>query len=534
MTFKAKMWMLPIATAVIVSIGISLNSRITATTSDNLKEVQHVSYPAVEALRGLKLEFDSTQNAFKQAVTEGDDSALSVGEEHAKQFRGWTGKLRNLSRSQEQRADKLGSEFDAYYTSALHATKIMLNKEKGDVPTAVGDMQAKTRTLTESLKAAQDDSAAKFDELLNQSGTSIQRTLTISIASAVLMIVALGIGSWFLITSVFRTLGGDPEQALSIVRRIAGGDFATKVDVAQGDTTSLLHGIGVLRSTLGALIRDVHGTSQQVDKAAGELTSSVGELNDRTASQAANLEETASSMEEMLATVKQNADNARNANEVAAAARSQAETGGRVVHRAVEAVSAIHESSRKIADIIGVIDEIAFQTNLLALNAAVEAARAGEQGRGFAVVATEVRNLAQRSATAAREIKELIQDSVGKVQDGATLVNESGKHLNDIVTATKRVAEIVGEIASASSEQSRGLEQVNQAVMQMDSMTQQNSAMSEETAAVAQSMSEQAKRLTGLVSRFTVEHSAARPESFASYQSAMHTSEEAHQLREVA
>jgi methyl-accepting chemotaxis protein len=213
-------------------------------------------------------------------------------------------------------------------------------------------------------------------------------------------------------------------------------------------------------------------------------------------------------MEQMTTTVKQNADNAGQANQLAVAARDQAEAGGTVVRQAVNAMADINDSAKKIADIIGVIDEIAFQTNLLALNAAVEAARAGEQGRGFAVVASEVRSLAGRSATAAKEIKELIQDSVKKVEDGSTLVTQSGQTLEQIVTSVKKVSDIVAEIASASREQSSGIEQVNRAVMQMDELTQQNAALVEQATAASQAMAEQARSLTNLMDRYTVQGGA--------------------------
>jgi methyl-accepting chemotaxis protein len=210
-------------------------------------------------------------------------------------------------------------------------------------------------------------------------------------------------------------------------------------------------------------------------------------------------------MEEMTSTVKQNADNAREANQLALAASKQAQSGGEVVSKAVEAMSEINNSSKKIADIIGVIDEIAFQTNLLALNAAVEAARAGEQGRGFAVVAGEVRNLAQRSAGAAKEIKGLINDSVDKVDDGSRLVDETGKTLEEIVNAVKKVSDIISEIAAASQEQSSGIEEVNRAISQMDEMTQQNAALVEEAAAAGEAMNEQAGSLNELMNFFEVD-----------------------------
>jgi methyl-accepting chemotaxis protein len=231
------------------------------------------------------------------------------------------------------------------------------------------------------------------------------------------------------------------------------------------------------------------------------------DLSRRTEAQASSLEETASSMEEMTATVQQNADNARKASQLAVSAREQAQDGGQVVDRAVDAMRAISESSKKIADIIGVIDEIAFQTNLLALNAAVEAARAGDQGRGFAVVASEVRNLAQRSAGAAKEIKALIQDSLDKVDDGSNLVNQSGSQLQEIVNSVKKVSDIIAEIAAASEEQSAGIGQVNQAVAEMDHGTQQNAAMVEEAAAASESMQQMSQALLGLTQQFRIDGS---------------------------
>ena len=308
------------------------------------------------------------------------------------------------------------------------------------------------------------------------------------------------------------------EMAVADVLRAT---TAVMSEVQNGNLTQTMEGVyegefAVLQTAVNGTIeqlRDVVGRIRNgalnINTAASEVAKGNTELSARTEEQASSLEETAASMEEMTSTVQQNADNSRQANQLAASARDQAAQGGEVVGRAVEAMAGINQSSRKIADIIGVIDEIAFQTNLLALNAAVEAARAGEQGRGFAVVASEVRNLAQRSASAAKEIKALISDSVQKVAEGSRLVDESGKTLTEIVTSVKKVSDIIAEIAVASEEQSSGISQVNTAVTQMDQMTQQNAALVEQAAAASESMDEESRALIELVQFFQMDGQAA-------------------------
>jgi len=275
-------------------------------------------------------------------------------------------------------------------------------------------------------------------------------------------------------------------------------------DGKSGYIGKLCGGVNTLLEAVSTLVSQVQSAASEVHMGAEEISKGNTNLSQRTEQQASSLEETASSMEQMTSTVKQTADNAGQANQLAMAARKQAESGGEVVSAAVAAMSQINASSRKIADIIGVIDEIAFQTNLLALNAAVEAARAGEQGRGFAVVASEVRSLAGRSASAAKEIKALISDSVTKVEEGSKLVDESGRSLGEIVSSVKKVTDIVSEIAAGTAEQSSGIEQVNKAVMQMDEATQQNAALVEQAAAASQAIVDQAQALNALVGGYTV------------------------------
>ena len=301
---------------------------------------------------------------------------------------------------------------------------------------------------------------------------------------------------------LLKQLGGEPKDATDIASRIAEGDLTVDVIVKQNDTHSLMFAMKTMRDNLSNIVEEVRSGTDTITTASAEIASGNMDLSSRTEQQAGSLEETPSSMEELTSTVRQNADNARQANQLAASASSVAVKGGDVVSQVVDTMGSIDESAKKIVDIIGVIDSIAFQTNILALNAAVEAARAGEQGRGFAVVASEVRNLAQRSASAAKEIKVLIDDSVDKVTVGSRLVNQAGQTMSEVVDSVQRVTAIIGEIAAASNEQSAGIEQVNQAIGQMDQVTQQNAALVEEAAAAAGSLQDQAENLTKVVEIF--------------------------------
>jgi methyl-accepting chemotaxis protein len=296
------------------------------------------------------------------------------------------------------------------------------------------------------------------------------------------------------------------REIQAIVSAFNDGDLKKRIPLEgkNGFHESLAMGINQLADDMSEIVGRVKVTAAEVARSAAEISQGNADLSQRTEVQASSLQETASSMEEMTSSVRQNADNAGRANQLAVAARDQAENGGVVVAKAVKAMAEIDEASKKIADIIGVIDEIALQTNLLALNAAVEAARAGELGRGFAVVASEVRNLAGRSATAAREIKALIQDSHKKVDEGSSLVTDSGATLEQLVSAVKQVSDIISEIAAASEEQSSGIEQVNKAVMQLDAMTQQNSALVEEASAASESMADQAQSLAVMMDKYNV------------------------------
>jgi methyl-accepting chemotaxis protein len=328
-----------------------------------------------------------------------------------------------------------------------------------------------------------------------------------AIAGVLIVLLIAGMLYWI----IKRMISVPLQQSIGIAAQLGAGDLTVDSRTSrEDDIGQLMRSIDNIGRGLASVVGNVRHASETINTAAREIAVGNADLSSRTEEQASSLEETASSMEELTSTVRQNADNAQQANQLVATASGVAIRGGEVVGQVVHTMEAIKESSRKVVDIIGVIDSIAFQTNILALNAAVEAARAGEQGRGFAVVATEVRSLAQRSAAAAKEIKALIGDSVARVDSGGLLVDQAGKTMQEIVTSVRHVADIMGEISAASHEQRTGIEEVNRAVTQMDQVTQQNAALVEEAAAAAESLQDQATQLVQAVSVFKLDEAATQ------------------------
>ncbi len=369
----------------------------------------------------------------------------------------------------------------------------------------MGRLRSLQTTYFDAVEALVDYQKAQTQATVDGSLRSVAED---GVAMLVLTLLAAALGSlvaWMITRTVKQQLGGEPSYAAGVARQIAQGDLSVRVQLTPGDTSSLLRAMEDMRAGLARVVADVRQSSESIATGASQIASGNADLSQRTEEQASNLEQTAASMEEMNATVKLNADTVRTATQLAASSSQAATGGGKIVDRVVATMEQITASSRKIEDIIGVIDSIAFQTNILALNAAVEAARAGEQGRGFAVVASEVRSLAQRSAGAAKEIKALIGESVSKVDEGSGLVGEAGSAMQDIVRQAQQVADLIGEIGAATAEQADGVAQVGDAVVQLDQVTQQNAALVEESAAAAASLNAQAARLVDLVSLFKLD-----------------------------
>jgi methyl-accepting chemotaxis protein len=450
------------------------------------------------AIRNMMLSDDADDRA-KQAVTIAA-SRKEIGEILQKLDKTLQNpKAREILATEHALDDKYGKSLEA----------LIQMVQSGDEAGARSHLRKELRPILVDYKAAIAEQIRIQRELSEQTAADAQHTYestrALMIALGVVVVALAAALAWWITTSITRGL----RSALDVANAVADGDLSTQVEVHGNDEIGqLLSALQTMNANLAETVRTVRVGTETISVASREVAAGSQDLSSRTEQQAGSLEETASSMEELTSTVKQNADNARQATQLAATASSVAARGGQVIENVVSTMDQIHTASSKITDIISVIDGIAFQTNILALNAAVEAARAGEQGRGFAVVAGEVRNLAQRSAAAAKEIKGLIDDSSGKVEEGSRLVREAGSTMEDIVASVRRVTDILDEIGTASAEQSAGIEQINEAVTQMDGVTQQNAALVEEAAAAAEAMQEQAGKLAEAVSVFKLDRSA--------------------------
>ncbi|QXW19775.1 chemotaxis protein [Comamonas aquatica] len=434
---------------------------------------------AVQNLRGARDAYDSAYADVRRRV-QGTALEDAVGKLQA---------LRTAQSSEQDKVVVLASQDQQAATAALKANETPAWRELRGA-------------LLQQLQAAREAAQASHEA----TRSAAQRMQWWSAGLALLAVVVAAALLWVMVRTLRQELGGDPADARAALRRVAEGDLSD--DQRVGKPLGLMAELQGMRQSLRELVQQVQTASAEMLHASSEIAQGNADLSMRTESQASALEETAASMEQLNVTVRQNADNAQTANQLALSASDVAQQGGTVVERVVDTMKGISASSHRIADIINVIDGIAFQTNILALNAAVEAARAGEQGRGFAVVASEVRALAKRSADAAKEIKDLITTSLERVENGSTLADQAGGTMQDMVGAIRRVTDIMGEISAASHEQSSGVAQVGEAITQMDQATQQNAALVEESAAAAQGLRNQAESLLRAISRFQLERGA--------------------------
>ncbi|MDQ9170879.1 methyl-accepting chemotaxis protein [Oxalobacteraceae bacterium R-40] len=451
------------------------------------------------AMRNLGIQSEMTAMQKQEGIVEAQQ----------KRYQEMRGKLMAMGLSPEEKkiVERI-AQIDAQLAEPLKETLGYVKMFNGE---------AAGKVVGERIDPLTEQSLAELNKLVEIQRAESKAVLEHSIASdrqLVAILIAINAGALvigiYCALAITRSITQPLQEAVQVAKNVAAGELTSHVTASGKDETSeLLAALNEMNDSLRRIVGEVRMGTDAIATASGQIASGNADLSARTESQAGSLEETASSMEELTSTVRQNADNARQANQLAMSASEFASKGGTVVGQVVDTMGSIKESSRKIVDIIGVIDGIAFQTNILALNAAVEAARAGEQGRGFAVVASEVRSLAQRSAAAAKEIKTLIGDSVEKVETGSKLVDQAGSTMEQIVNSIRHVADIMAEITAASQEQSSGIEQVNQAITQIDEATQQNAALVEQASAAAESMQEQANRLAKAVSVFKFEQSAA-------------------------
>jgi methyl-accepting chemotaxis protein-1 (serine sensor receptor) len=412
-----------------------------------------------------------------------------------------------LTPGEERIANAFVEDRKAYLREAL--TPALLALHANDMTEVKRVLIEKVRPMSAAMERSIDAlSKIQVDEARRayEASASLSVTIrTVSIAALAAGLLFAGVFGFTMVRSITGQLGGEPGEAAVLAQGVAAGDLSMPIRLRPGDVTSLMAQLKAMQGSLVSVVGRVRQNSESVATASTQIAQGNNDLSSRTEQQASAIEETAASMEQLSATVKQNADNAHQARQLAVGATSVAIRGGDVVGQVVATMKDINQSSKRIADIIGVIDGIAFQTNILALNAAVEAARAGEQGRGFAVVASEVRSLAGRSAEAAREIKSLITASVERVEHGSALVNQAGATMTEVVASIQRVSAIVAEISSASTEQSAGVAQVGEAVGQMDQATQQNAALVEQSAAAAESLRQQAQQLVQAVAVFRLD-----------------------------
>ena len=500
MNFKSKIILLPVSAAAVFIIGIAVSFVIGKNTSAVLENLRAVDYPYLEHVDKVDRGAEQFKLTLQSAAAEGDESKLKEVAQVATATKELLGEMQKIDGKAEV-ATRLLAAFDAYQQPALGATQAMLSK--GDMGDQVQRMQTALSALEQQVAEQKKQAIEAVAASQDAAARGVERGVWVGLLTGALVLAVLAIASRIMFVSVWRDLGDEPSALREMVQSIAEGDLSAHTLTTQaGHENSLRAAVVKTADQLNMTVGKIRLAVDSIATASGEIASGNQDLSTRTEHTASNLQQAASAMEELTSTVRQTADSARQASQLAQDTSGAAHRGGGIVSQVVTNMDDINVASRKIFEIIGVIDGIAFQTNILALNAAVEAARAGEQGRGFAVVASEVRSLAQRSADAAKEIKMLINISSDKVKSGTELVQSAGKAMQDIVAGVQRVADIIGEISVVTAEQTTGLVNVNDSVAELDQMTQQNAALVEQAAAAAQSLREQAGILAESVATF--------------------------------
>lgn len=501
MSIKARIWLLPVISAVIFSIGLALSSYFAMNALHSIRITSDIDYPLLASSGALQIEMHDIEEAFKNAVGDSDKRGLEAVAQRAEKFRVHLSGFETIPGGNVT-GERLAAEFAAYFAAANGTARLMIGMDKGDPTADVAQMQSSLKILMADLEVTHSAAQRQFSDGIAKSENSIRFVILSGVALAAVILGILAVISHFVIRAIWKNLGGEPSYAREIAQAVSRGDLTIEITRAGGDSASLLAALDAMKRRLAEMVSGIHVSSEAIHLATKEIAAGNSDLSARTEMQAGSLSQAAASIEQLTSNVLQNAESAKRANELVHSTADIAARGGEAVGNVVRTMRSIHASASKIAEITGVIDGIAFQTNILALNAAVEAARAGEDGRGFAVVAGEVRSLAQRSANAAKEIRGLIATSVDMAGTGAQLVEDAGRTMDEIVASVKGVTQIMASIVASSSEQSRGIELINITVNQIDDATQRNAAMTEEANAAAQSLGDQVEQLCRAVDTF--------------------------------